>query len=231
MSLLESVTTEGDTALHLVATNGSGGDCEEFERCAEFLQDKSLLYKKDNGGDTILLYKKNNKGDTPLHCAVRAGRSQLVSSLIGLAKVDGKVQSLLRMENNKNDTVLHEAVRMGDKKMVKYLLRADPELASFPTNGISPLYLAIQLIDDRAILRKEDKQESDDHLKKNEERSMAQTLHDEGKDGFLSYLGPNGQNALHAAVVRRSPGFIKSLFFLFEEAQKESYIMHVFISS
>jgi hypothetical protein len=31
---------------------------------------------------------------------------------------------------------------------------------------------------------------------------MAQILHEESKDGFLSYSGPDGQNALHAVVLR-----------------------------
>jgi hypothetical protein len=199
-SLLESVTTEGNTALHLVAANGAIGDCEERERCVKLIHEM----------DKKLLSKKNNKDETPLHCAARAGKSELVYCLIGLAKDDGIEQTLLRMENDKNQTTLHEAVRRGDKKMVKHLLRADPELAFFPINGTSPLYLAIQLTEDTAILRKEDKQAreeegSDHHLKKNEEKSMAQTLHDETKDGFLSFGGPKGQNALHAAVLR-SPG-------------------------
>jgi ankyrin repeat protein len=190
-SLLESVTMEGDNALHLLAANGANGDGENVEDdCAKFIhnQGKSLLYKK------------NNKGDTPLHCAVRAGKSLLASCLTGLAKEDGKVQDLLRNLNNNNETALHEAVRRGDKIVVKELMRTDPELASFPTNGVSPLYLAIQLIDDTTILQKEDKADRSE----GDEKSMAQTLHDESK-GLLSYSGPNGQNALHAAVLR-GPG-------------------------
>jgi ankyrin repeat protein len=159
----------------------------------------------------LLYEKKNNNGDTPLHCAARAGKCHLVSYLIGLAKDNDKVQDLLRVMNNSNETALHKAIRRGDKEMVKELLRADPELTFFPPNGTSPLYLTIQLIDDTAILQEEEKQAGEEgrdaHLKKNkEEKSMAQILHDESKDGFLSYSGPNGQNALHAAVLRVSAG-------------------------
>jgi ankyrin repeat protein len=210
-SLLKVVTLDGNNTLHLLAANGANGDSQKFESCAKFIhnQGKSWLYKKDN------------KGDTPLHCAVRAGKSQLVvSCLTDLAKVDGKVQDLLRMLNNNNETVLHEAVRRGDKVVVEKLMKADPELASsFPTNGVSvvsPLYVAIQLINDTTILQKEEidedkadqslrKEKNNDLSRQNEEKSMAQTLHDESKDGFLSYLGSNGQNALHAAVLR-GPG-------------------------
>jgi ankyrin repeat protein len=109
-SLLESVTMEGDSALHLLAANGANGDGKNIKSCAKFIhiQDKSLLYKK------------NNKGDTALHCAVRAGKSRLVSYLTGLAKEDGvgevQVQELLSMMNNNDETALHEAVRRGIRK-------------------------------------------------------------------------------------------------------------------
>jgi hypothetical protein len=59
------------------------------------------------------------------------------------------------------------------------LMEADPELASFPQDGTSPLYLAILL----------------------ENKIIAKTLYEKSK-GILSYSGPNGQNALHAAVLR-----------------------------
>jgi hypothetical protein len=139
-------------------------------------------------------------------CIVLSGleKSQLVSCLTDLAKNDGKVQQLLRMLNHNNETVLHEAVHMGDKGVVKELMKADPELTTFPTSGVSPLYLAIQLIDDTTILQKEDKADRTE----DDEKSMAQTLHDESKDSLLSYSGPNGQNALHAAVLR-GPGIHK----------------------
>ncbi|TVU22559.1 hypothetical protein EJB05_32268, partial [Eragrostis curvula] len=196
--LLNCFTVEGDTPLHLVAANGAIGDDEKCKRCAE------LIHEKDE--DKSLLYKKNNKGETPLHCAARARKSQLVSRLIRLAKDDGKAQDLLRMVNNNNETALHEAVRRFHIQMIKRLLREDPELASFPVEGTSPLYLAIQLEDITAIILKEDKQatagDCNGLLRTNEEKSLVQTIYDESKDGFLSYLGPSGKNALHAAVLR-----------------------------
>ena len=65
-------------------------------------------------------------------------------------------------------------------------MKEDPELASLPKAGTSPLYLAILL----------------------ENRIIAKTLYklSRGKSGSndenLSYSGPDGQNALHAAVLR-----------------------------
>ncbi|CAN6165562.1 unnamed protein product [Urochloa humidicola] len=166
-SLLEGVTVEGDTALHVVAANGDG---DIFLSCADLI----------HGKDRTFLSKQNNKGDTPLHCAVRAGNSKMVSHVVGLARSESMLEDLLRKENRSQETVLHEAVRIGHSQIVIDLLEADPELACFPMEGVSPLYLAISL-----------KQET-----------IAETLHEESKDKVLSYSGPNGQNALHAAVLR-----------------------------
>ncbi|WVZ83129.1 hypothetical protein U9M48_030305 [Paspalum notatum var. saurae] len=137
-----------------------------------------------HGKEKHLLSKQNKKGDTPLHCAARARRSEMVSHLIDLARRDGILEGLLRMENNSKETALHQAVLVGDNDMVKRLLKADPELACFPKQGAtSPMYLAILL----------------------KMGKIAETLHDESKDNDLSYSGPSGQNALHAAVLR-GPG-------------------------
>jgi len=168
-SLLQGVTMEGDTALHMVAANG---DSEDFMNCADLI----------HGKDRTFLSKQNTKGDTPLHCAVRAGNSRMVSHLVDLARTEGTLEDLLRKENCSKETVLHEAVRIGHNRIVKNLLTADPELACFPKEGTSALYLAISL----------------------EEYNIAETLHEESKDKVVSYLGPNGQNALHAAVLRGS---------------------------
>ncbi|PUZ70369.1 hypothetical protein GQ55_2G224300 [Panicum hallii var. hallii] len=167
VSLLKGVTVEGDTALHLVAANGEGNN---FVKCAD------LIHGKDKG----LLSRQNYKGDTPLHCAARAGKSQMVSHLIVLATGDNIVEDLVRQENNSNETVLHVAIRNGAHGLVQDLLAADPKLACFPQQGTSPLYLAILL----------------------EHETIAQTLYEKSENNVLSYSGPNGQNALHAAVLR-----------------------------
>ncbi|XP_062194354.1 protein ACCELERATED CELL DEATH 6-like isoform X1 [Phragmites australis] len=177
--LLEGVTVEGDTALHVVA---ACGEDMEFLKCAD------LIYGKDK----TFLFKQNNKSDTAFHCAARAGKSQMVSHLIGLARReqggDKIVQDLLRKENKSKETALHEAVRIGNDHLVKLLLLADSKLATFPKEGMSPLYLAILL----------------------EKDAIARILHDMSEDNVLSYSGPCGQNALHAAVLRQT-GMIKDL--------------------
>jgi len=188
-SLLQGVTMEGDTALHVVAANG---DSEDFMNCADLI----------HGKDRTFLSKQNTKGDTPLHCAVRAGNSRMVSHLVDLARTEGTLEDLLRKENCSKETVLHEAVRIGHNRIVKNLLTADPELACFPKEGTSALYLAISL----------------------EEYNIAETLHEESKDKVVSYLGPNGQNTF----ARRCSSWIRYLmqsFIQFNHSVKKTLLL------
>ncbi|XP_044323827.1 uncharacterized protein [Triticum aestivum] len=166
--LLNGVTAKGDTALHAVASNG---DSKNFLRCA------TIIYKRDQD----LLFAVNKKGETPLHFAARAGKSQMISCLVDLAESCKRSHELLRKENVFQETALHDAVRIGNEDIVERLLKADPDLANYPKEGISSLYLAISL----------------------ERYTIAQTLHDKS-NGNLSYIGPDGQNALHAAIFRAS---------------------------
>ncbi|XP_040249347.3 protein ACCELERATED CELL DEATH 6-like [Aegilops tauschii subsp. strangulata] len=164
--LLNGVTAEGDTALHVVASHG---DDKKFLKCA------IIIFKRDQD----LLFAVNNKGDTPLHCAARAGKFQMLSILVELAEGCNRFHEFLRKENVLKETALHDAVRIGNQDIVEGLLKADPDLANYPKEGTSPLYLAISL----------------------QRYSIARTLHDKS-NGNLSYSGPHGQNALHAATFR-----------------------------
>ncbi|KAF0915692.1 hypothetical protein E2562_037833 [Oryza meyeriana var. granulata] len=143
----------------------------------EFLQSATVIY----GEASHLLNAGNKKGDTPLHCAARAGRVTMVSHLLDLARGkddgDAAARAAARKQNKKGETALHEAVRLNSKEMVDVLLSADPELARVvPADGDSPLYLAVSL----------------------GRGDIALQLHQ--KDKALSYAGPDGKNALHAAV-------------------------------
>uniref|UniRef100_A0ACD5TZ12 Uncharacterized protein n=1 Tax=Avena sativa TaxID=4498 RepID=A0ACD5TZ12_AVESA len=123
------------------------------------------------------MFAPNKKGDTPMHCAARAGRSKMVSFLTELARSRNRLHELLRKENGLKETALHDAVRIGNSSIVKSLLKADPKLAIYPEEGTSPLYLAVSL----------------------ENIDITRILHDMS-NGNLSFCGPNGQNALHAAT-------------------------------
>ncbi|XP_037414729.1 serine/threonine-protein phosphatase 6 regulatory ankyrin repeat subunit A-like isoform X3 [Triticum dicoccoides] len=168
VSLLDGVTIEGGTALHVVATYG---ESDGFLRSADIIHSKARH----------LLFARNKNGDTPLHCAARAGMSRMVCHLITLARDENtglnRVKELLEIENSHKETALHQAVRIGNNDIVK--LEENSELASFPKDGTSPLYLAILL----------------------EEDIIVETLYN-ASHMKLSYSGKNGQNALHAAVLR-----------------------------
>ncbi|KAF0915689.1 hypothetical protein E2562_037830 [Oryza meyeriana var. granulata] len=158
---------------HVVASSGDE---------PKFLDSATVIY----GMASHLLVAGNKKGDTPLHCAARAGRIKMVSHLLDLARGkddgaagDAAAKAIVRRRNHKGETALHEAVRVGCKEMVRVLMSADPELARVvPADGDSPLYLAVSL----------------------GRRDIAEELHDQDK--ALSYAGPDGKNALHAAAMK-----------------------------
>ena len=167
--LLQGVTSDGDSALHVVA---AAGDDDRHLRSA------MVIYSKARH----LLEARNKRRSTPLHVAVRAGNVDMLALLIRLAGEEeggeDRRRALLRMENGVGETALHEAVRGDDMRAVAVLMTADPCLARVPDAGVSPLYLAVALRRD-AIVR---------------------DLHE--RDNQLSYAGPAGQNALHAAVLQ-----------------------------
>uniref|UniRef100_A0A0D9V167 PGG domain-containing protein n=1 Tax=Leersia perrieri TaxID=77586 RepID=A0A0D9V167_9ORYZ len=175
-SLLEGISAvEGDTALHVVASRCGVND----ESWTPFLETARVIHERASH----LLHVRNRNGDTPLHYAARNGDVRMVSLLIGLAPTanDDKRRQLLRAVNESGETALHDAVRAGSEGVVARLMAEDSELASFPRDGggTSPLYLAVLL----------------------EEVGIARSLH-AMSHGSLSYSGPHGQNALHAAVLR-----------------------------
>ncbi|WVZ99118.1 hypothetical protein U9M48_044465 [Paspalum notatum var. saurae] len=129
-----------------------------------------------------LLTARNRDGDTPLHCAARAGNSGMVAHLVGLARGAEEVRALVAARNARGETALHEAVRFGGVEMVGALMDAGRGLACVVAyDGTSPMYLACAM----------------------GRRGIARELHDRG-DGLPDlqcYSGPEGQNALHAAVI------------------------------
>ncbi|XBI81064.1 hypothetical protein VPH35_090063 [Triticum aestivum] len=166
--LLEGVTPDGDSALHIVAAYGY------LKKKARAVYDKApRLLGAHNGG-----------GSTPLHRAARAGHAAMAALLVELARgeqvagEDGRVETLVRMQNGLEETALHEATRAAQMPTMAELMAADPFLARVPDDGTAPLFLAVSL--------------------RHEE--IARELHE--RDKKLSYSGPDGQNALHAAVLR-----------------------------
>ncbi|KAF2915681.1 ankyrin repeat-containing protein At5g02620 [Oryza sativa Japonica Group] len=112
-----------------------------------------------------------------------------IKGLIGrnVGGEEGRYAEDIRKQNENGETILHEAVRRADKDMVEWLMLVDSKLALVPMEGTSPLYLAVSL----------------------GYHDIATMIHTQS-NGFVSYSGPNGQNVLHASVLR-SEGFTKDL--------------------
>mgnify|MGYP003702856257 CR=1 FL=1 len=182
--LLDAATTpQGDSALHVVAASGDG---EGSLRCARTIYSHAAR----------LLDRANARGDTPLHCAARAGNAAMVRCLLDMAREEelagsaGRVAEVMERQNGRRETALHDAVRLGDKQLVDHLISVHPRLARLPGgDGMSPLYLAVSL--------------GHDHI--------AEALHQQGDE--LSYAGPAGQTALHAAVLRGAGTYSYTFFF------------------
>lgn len=178
--LLQGLTPHGDSALHVAATFGDGD---------EYLKSAKVIY--GNGG-RHLLGAHNNEGNTPFHCAARAANTTVLTLLIDLARGEEatgaggddaaagrmRVETLLRMQNKLGETALHGAIRAAHMPTVDALLTADPCLARVPDTGTSPLFLAVSL----------------------HHYGIARKLY--ARDNRLSCSGPDGKNALHAAVLR-----------------------------
>jgi ankyrin repeat protein len=143
-----------------------------------FLDSVYVVYTKAKH----LLEKPNKLGDTPLHSAARAGSCKIVYCLLQLAKGEEggmeRVKYVLRKQNMWRETALHYAIRGWNNDIVILLLMEDLQLARVPSEGMSPLYLAVVL----------------------ENYLMATILHQ--KDNQLSYSGPDGQNVLHVSVLK-----------------------------
>ncbi|KAJ1260284.1 hypothetical protein BS78_10G220500 [Paspalum vaginatum] len=136
--LLQGVTSDGDSALHVVAAAGDG---------SVHLRSAEVIY----GNARRLVEARNKGGNTPLHRAARAGNVEMLALLIRLAGEEGeggedRVRALLRTQNEAGETALHEAIRADDLRAVGVLMTADPGLARVPDGGgASPLYLAVAL--------------------------------------------------------------------------------------
>ncbi|KAF9589379.1 hypothetical protein IFM89_023360 [Coptis chinensis] len=181
--ILQQVTPIKDTAIHIAAGFGHLETIKSIHsRCP------------------ILFSRANSVGDTTLHVAARAGHFAIVRYLIDCAKTFFSSQdvelgqagatetNLIRNGNGKKDTVMHEAVRNCNLEMVKLLIKEDPELLRLNNDaGESPLHIAVE---------------------KGELDIITEML----KAKHISYEGPNGRTALHAAVIHKKPERVDTKF-------------------
>ncbi|KAL6885467.1 hypothetical protein ACP4OV_010246 [Aristida adscensionis] len=124
---LLGVTSNGNTALHLVASRGHG----------ELV---ALVCERAPS----LVATRNRCLDTPLHCAARGGHGAAVACLLRTMRAaGGEGAAALRATNRLGATALCEAVRDRRAGVVALVMAEMPELASVTTDdGVSPLYLA-----------------------------------------------------------------------------------------
>ncbi|XBI54500.1 hypothetical protein VPH35_036518 [Triticum aestivum] len=137
---LLGVASNGNTALHLVASRGHA-------ELATLLCERAPL----------LAATRNKCLDTPLHCAARFGHANVAAVLLrGMRAGGAEEESALRARNQSGATALYEAVRHGRAGVVDLLMTEVPDLASVDSDEVSPLYLAastdsVQMV--RALLR------------------------------------------------------------------------------
>lgn len=130
--------------------------------------------------DNILLSSQNSALETPSHCAARAGHDKAVSLIVQLIWDSGD-QSIIGCKNKVGDTALHLASRLGHGMAVEAMVSVAPRLASEVNDaGVSPLYLAAMSGSVPSV------------------RAITTMCSD------ASAVGPNSQNALHAAIFRGS---------------------------
>ncbi|KAL4637594.1 hypothetical protein ACB092_03G088100 [Castanea dentata] len=142
---------------------------------------KVQIMKKVLDSQPSLLYMENCKGNTALHIAASLVHFDMSKRLISCAKdQEAAVKNLLlRKINLEKNTALHEAIRNDHYDIVELLIREDPELASFTNNALeSPLFLAVDGGFYKIALQ------------------IIETI------PKCSYMGRNGMNAFHAAVIR-----------------------------
>ncbi|XP_075087493.1 uncharacterized protein LOC142169524 [Nicotiana tabacum] len=140
--------------------------------------------------------------NTVLHIAAQNkgwGNANLVEAFINYMKncgwLDGVIDieagirttiEFLRITNNYGNTALHEAVmQRHDCSVVELLVKEDPDFSYPPNNARkTPLYLAVETENEKLV----------EHILNN--------------STSLSYGGPYGTTALHAAAMYKTTGYI-----------------------
>ncbi|KAL6856970.1 hypothetical protein ACP4OV_018352 [Aristida adscensionis] len=125
--------------------------------------------------------------DTPLHCAARGGHREVARCLLSTMTAAGEgaeEKAAILARNRLGATALFEAVGQGWPRVVDLLMAEAPELASVTTDdGVSPLFLAADLCFTTVVYLLLSRPSSD------------------GTPSPASSSGPDGGNALHAAVL------------------------------
>lgn len=127
-SRLLGVTSNGSTALHVVASHGHA-------ELAAVICERA----------PSLAATRNRCLDTPLHCAAKAGHRELAACLLRTMQAVGTDagRALQQSRNQRGSTALHEAIRHGHVDVIDLMMTRAPWLASVTSDsGVSALYMA-----------------------------------------------------------------------------------------
>ncbi|WVZ66157.1 hypothetical protein U9M48_015423 [Paspalum notatum var. saurae] len=199
---LLDVTSNGNTALHIVA---SRGDAELVRVVCEMAPS--------------LVATRNRSLDTPLHCAAKSGHRDVVARLLPKMLAGGEDEKVaLQARNCLGATALYEAVRHRCLEVVELLMREAPELSVLTTeDGVSPLYLAatinsLRMV--RAILRPSSPAAYSGpegrtalHAAADANRGVAREMAQEilrWRPNLLAKVDSFGRNPLHIAILCQS---------------------------
>jgi ankyrin repeat protein len=125
---LLGVTSNGSTALHIVASHGHA-------ELAAVICERA----------PSLAATRNRCLDTPLHCAAKAGHRELAACLLRTMQAVGTDagRALQQSRNQRGSTALHEAIRHGHVDVIDLMMTRAPWLASVTSDsGVSALYMA-----------------------------------------------------------------------------------------
>uniref|UniRef100_A0A0E0I1J2 Uncharacterized protein n=1 Tax=Oryza nivara TaxID=4536 RepID=A0A0E0I1J2_ORYNI len=136
-----------------------------------------------------LLELRNHAGETPLHLASKAGHARVVGNLLDVlvspADDYAAAAAAARAVNRSGETALHEAARAGRPRGRD---RVGDLAGVVSGDGASPLYLAAMEGHEGVVWR------------------LLRRLPVGTMVSAASYAGPDGQTALHAAVLLRETG-------------------------
>ncbi|XP_078150753.1 uncharacterized protein LOC144546096 [Carex rostrata] len=172
---LDGVTIGDNTVLHIAASSNRKLTWQRGRDNVDFVTE---VYQRNRS----LLTSCNRLKETPLHCAAKAGNYRMVDRLISFAEEEDQAvkKTLLTARNIHGETALHEAVRVGHGYIVEKLILSEPSITGIDdAKGVSPLYLATMM---NAL-------------------NIVAFFTDEAYTLWVSSAGPEGQTALHLAVL------------------------------
>ncbi|XP_021822440.1 espin-like protein [Prunus avium] len=116
MEVVGQLTTNNDTALHVVASAGHNNVLHSLIS----LIDERIFWMSGHA-----LKMENNHGNTPLHEVAVSGNLEaakhLMDAAIKFKSIDPSYEDVLGIRNRLGETPLYKAAALGSTKLVKYL--------------------------------------------------------------------------------------------------------------